>query len=112
MLSRVCVLSLVVWCGCLTAATPQQLRERQHAALDRGDVLEAVRLGRARVKASPASAAAHYNLACALARAGNGEEAVASLRAAVSLGFDAPGFLPARLPWPRSARVITTSSVA
>jgi hypothetical protein len=86
-------LSLALVSGCLVVATPAMLRDRQHAALERGDVLEAVRLGRARVKASPGSAAAHYDLACALARAGDGDEAVASLRTAIRLGFDAPGFL-------------------
>ena len=86
-------LSLLLFSSCLTAATPSALRDRQHAALQRGDVLEAVRLGRARVKQASTSAAAHYDLACALARSADRDEAVASVRTAISLGFDAPAFL-------------------
>lgn len=90
---RIALVSLVLGSGCLSVATPQVLRARQHAALERGDVLEAVRLGRARVKQSPGSTAAHYDLGCALARAGDADEAVASVRTAITLGFDTPGFL-------------------
>ncbi len=84
---------LVLGGGCVTTATPQELRERQYAAFQRGDVLEAVRLGRARVQQQPERAAVHYDLACALARAGDADAAVVSLRFAITFGFDAPGFL-------------------
>ncbi|MDP1826771.1 MAG: hypothetical protein Q8L48_26100 [Archangium sp.] len=85
--------SLLLLSGCLTVATPRALRDRQHAALQRGDVLEAVRLGRARVKQAATSAAAHSDLGCALARAGDRDEAVASVRTAITLGFHSPAFL-------------------
>jgi len=87
------VLFLAVGSGCLTSASPTVLRARQHAALERGDVLEAVRLGRARVKAAALDPGVHYDLACALARARDGTEAIGSLRTAITLGFDAPGLL-------------------
>ena len=90
---RVALISLTLLTGCLTGASARVLRDRQHAALERGDVLEGVRLGRARVKQSPTSAAAHYDLGCALARAGDQDEAVDSVRAAINLGFDTPAFL-------------------
>lgn len=93
MLRPVLMLSLALGLGCMTAATPQVLRDRQHAALERGDVLEGVRLGRARVKQDPQDAAAQYDLACALARAGDREEALRALTEAITLGFDAPGLL-------------------
>lgn len=78
--------------GCATA-TPAQLRDRQYAALQRSDLLEAVRLGHARVRLEPRAADARYDLACALARAGDTEAALTSLEASIELGFDATGLL-------------------
>ncbi|MFO0599153.1 MAG: hypothetical protein U0228_27840 [Myxococcaceae bacterium] len=77
----------------LPSASARELRARQHKALAAGDVLDAVKLGRARVTTSPTDPAAHYDYACALARAGDTADAVAELDRAVTAGFDAPGFL-------------------
>ncbi|MFZ5445387.1 MAG: TPR end-of-group domain-containing protein [Myxococcota bacterium] len=83
---------LAVLSGC-AGVSPAQLRARQYAALARGDVLEGVRLGRARVSLEPTEPGPRYDLACALARAGDGGAALTVLREAVELGFDAPGAL-------------------
>jgi predicted esterase len=64
------------------------LADRQRAAMKRGDWLDAVQLGRARVAAGPLDIAARYDLACALARAGDDDAALATLRQAVALGYD------------------------
>lgn len=70
-----------------------ELFDRQHAALKRGDVLEAVRLGRARVALSPTDIGARYDLACALARAADAPAALVALKEAVALGYDDAGWI-------------------
>jgi len=84
---------LLLLLSCAPVISPRELMLRQHAALENGVLLDAIRLGRARVRQTPTNAAAHYDLACALARSGDADEALVSLRAAITHGFDAPGFL-------------------
>jgi hypothetical protein len=57
------------------------------ALLAKGDFPAAERACRAAVKLVPHDAHAHYNLACALARQEKTDEALASLRRAIELGF-------------------------
>jgi dienelactone hydrolase len=87
------LVSMMLLLSCAPLISPRELMLRQRAALESGAVLDAVRLGRELVRRTPTNAAAHYDLACALTRAGELDAALISLRAAISHGFDAPGFL-------------------
>jgi pimeloyl-ACP methyl ester carboxylesterase len=89
---RAAAIVAVVLCGCVTS-TPGQLRDRQYKALKAGDWFEAIKLGKARVQLEPSNPLTHYDLACALARAGDAPRALEELSAAVDAGFDAPNFL-------------------
>lgn len=93
-LFRFCALLFLSACATPVASSEAgPLRNRQHAALKAGDWLEAIRLGRARVREDGSDPGTHYDLACALARAGDGDAALASLSTAIELGFDTPQVL-------------------
>lgn len=78
--------------GCVTS-TPGQLRDRQYKALKSGDFFEAIKLGKARVALEPNNPLTHYDLACALNRAADSNEALEELGKAIDAGFDAPAFM-------------------
>jgi hypothetical protein len=69
------------------------LAARQRMALQRHDWFEAVQLGRARVAGSAFDIGARYDLACALARAGDDAAALQTLAEAIALGYDDASWL-------------------
>lgn len=89
---KVAALLFIPFLSCATDS-PFALRARQHAALQRGDTFASIQLGQARVRARPDDAAAHYDLACALARASDTSSALDELGRAVDLGFDIWGLM-------------------
>lgn len=64
------------------------LDKKLHAAYEAKDYTAVAAAAREQIALVPAAAAPPYNLACALARLGQSEEALASLRHAVDLGYD------------------------
>ena len=67
---------------------PLQLQAQALEALQRRDYTEGERLLRAQLELQPDNHVVHYNLACALALAGNEDAAVAFLKSAIQTGFD------------------------
>lgn len=83
--ARIVAVTFVIACAPLTA---RQIADRQVTALKRGDVFEGIRLGRTLVSLAPHNFRARYNLACALALAGDLDESLTELEAAVEAGYD------------------------
>lgn len=83
-------------------ADEMRLRERERSieaeareAFDAGDHLRAAGLYGSQIKLRPSSFVAHYNLACALAHAGETDLAIKALERAVELGFSSYATLTA-----------------
>jgi hypothetical protein len=87
---RLLLLLLVTTCAPLP---PGVLAARQRRALQQHDWFEAVQLGRARVAGSAFDIGARYDLACALARAGDDAGALRTLAEAIALGYDDASWL-------------------
>jgi len=86
-------LLLLLFVAACAPLPPGVLAARQRAALQRRDWLTAVQLGRARVARAPFDLGARYDLACALARAGDDAAALRTLAEAIALGYDDAGWL-------------------
>jgi len=72
-----------------------QLVNEGYKTLEAGDKEAAIELFKQQISLAPDSADGYYNLACAYARSGQGEESLESLSKAIDFGFESVGRMKA-----------------